>query len=211
MSADRLPALSLPTSSQPPMSYRAGYEDTPASKQSSAGTGSLSGSAPAYEPRSPPSANPSAGSQARVSLDSSSTQDYSFPPTPTTEGYYPGQNPMASMNQPSSYMDVPTHMSSAQPYASHAATTGPLTQYQYPPQPPVLPPTSTYGPASSYSHYPYPNGVASSQAASQPPSSMGTQMPAQILPLPGELTNKKDVLGVANFSDQPSCAWSSIW
>ncbi|KAL4806997.1 cell pattern formation-associated protein stuA [Aspergillus unguis] len=87
---------------------------------------------------------------------------------------------MASMNQAQPYMDVHSHLSSAQPYASHAATTGAMAHYQYPQQPPVLQPTSTYPPASSYSQYPYPNGVASSG----PPSTMGAQMPAQILPLP---------------------------
>ncbi|KAL4925905.1 KilA-N domain-containing protein [Aspergillus undulatus] len=91
---------------------------------------------------------------------------------------------MASMNQSQPYMDV-HHLSSGQPYASHHATAGALSHYQYPQQPPVLQPTSTYGPASSYSQYPYPNGVASSQSAPQPPTtSMSGQVPAQLLPLP---------------------------
>ncbi|KAL3442160.1 hypothetical protein BJX65DRAFT_229887 [Aspergillus insuetus] len=91
---------------------------------------------------------------------------------------------MTSMNQPQPYMDVHSHLSSGQPYASHPATAGAI-HYQYPQQPPVLQPTSTYGPASSYSPYPYPNGVPSSQSAPQAPAtSMGSQVPAQLLPLP---------------------------
>ncbi|CEL01512.1 Putative Cell pattern formation-associated protein stuA [Aspergillus calidoustus] len=91
---------------------------------------------------------------------------------------------MTSMNQPQPYMDVHSHLSSGQPYASHPATAGAM-HYQYPQQPPVLQPTSTYGPASSYSPYPYPNGVTSSQSAPQAPAtSMGSQVPAQLLPLP---------------------------
>ncbi|KAL5335022.1 hypothetical protein BJX70DRAFT_335839 [Aspergillus crustosus] len=93
---------------------------------------------------------------------------------------------MASMNQSQPYIDMHSHMSSGQPYASHAATAGALTHYQYPQQPPVLQPTSSYGPASSYSQYPYPNGVTSSQSAPQPPAtSMSSQVPTQLLPLPG--------------------------
>ncbi|KAL2872275.1 uncharacterized protein BJX67DRAFT_1422 [Aspergillus lucknowensis] len=92
---------------------------------------------------------------------------------------------MSSMNQAQPYMDVHSHLSSGQPYASHAATAGALTHYQYPQQPPVLQPTSTYGPASSYSQYPYPNGVTSSQSAPQPPTtSMSNQVSSQLLPLP---------------------------
>ncbi|KAL4869995.1 hypothetical protein BDV12DRAFT_68347 [Aspergillus spectabilis] len=92
---------------------------------------------------------------------------------------------MASMNQPQPYMDVHSHLSSGQPYASHAATAGALTHYQYPQQPPVLQPTTSYGPATSYSHYPYPNGVTSSQPTPQPPTtSMSSQVPNQLLPLP---------------------------
>ncbi|KAL2811198.1 cell pattern formation-associated protein [Aspergillus granulosus] len=91
---------------------------------------------------------------------------------------------MTSMNQPQPYLDAHSHLSSGQPYASHAATAGAL-HYQYPQQPPVLQPTSTYGPASSYPQYPYPNGVTSAQSAPPPPAtSMGSQVPAQLLPLP---------------------------
>ncbi|KAL4942004.1 hypothetical protein BDV06DRAFT_170651 [Aspergillus oleicola] len=92
---------------------------------------------------------------------------------------------MASMNQSQPYMDVHSHLSSGQPYGSHPATAGALTHYPYSQQPPVLQPTSTYGPASSYSQYPYPNGVTSTQSAPQPPTtSMSSQVPAQLLPLP---------------------------
>jgi protein SOK2 len=127
-----------------------------------------------------------AGSQARLSLDSSASQEYSIQQNPVSESYYPNQTQMTSMNQPQPYMDVHSHLSSGQPYASHPATAGAI-HYQYPQQPPVLQPTSTYGPASSYSPYPYPNGVPSSQSAPQAPAtSMGSQVPAQLLPLPGK-------------------------
>ncbi|THC91236.1 hypothetical protein EYZ11_009294 [Aspergillus tanneri] len=91
------------------------------------------------------------------------------------------------MSQTQPYMDVHSHLSSAQPYAPQAATAGGIAHYQYHQQPPVLQPASTtYGPASSYSQYTYPSGVASSQGGPQPPStSMSAQVPAQLLPLPG--------------------------
>lgn len=192
LSGDRLPALSLPTASQPPISgqsYRTSYDDAPApSNQSSART-SLSGSAPVYEARSPPSSSADlpAGGQARLSLDSAASQEYSIPQNSVSESYYPNQPQMASMSQTQPYMDVHSHLSSGQPYASHPAPAGGMTHYQYPQQPPVLQPTSTYGPASSYPQYPYPNGVASSQSAPPPPTtSMSSQVPAQLLPLPGK-------------------------
>ncbi|KAJ9209244.1 hypothetical protein DTO166G4_9163 [Paecilomyces variotii] len=91
------------------------------------------------------------------------------------------------MNQTQPYMDVhSSHLSSAQPYASQGATAGSLTHYQPYQQPPVLHPGSTtYAPTGSYSHYGYANGVTSPQAASQPSTtSMTSQVPAQLLPLP---------------------------
>lgn len=83
-------------------------------------------------------------------------------------------------------MDVhSSHLSSAQPYASQAATAGGMSHYSYPQQPPIMQPaSSTYGPASSYPQYGY--GVTSPQSATQPPStSMSSQVQAQLLPLPG--------------------------
>ncbi|PLB47057.1 apses transcription factor StuA [Aspergillus steynii IBT 23096] len=108
------------------------------------------------------------------------------------------------MNQTQPYMDVhSSHLSSAQPYASHAATAGGIPHYQYHQQPPVLQPASTsYGPASSYSQYAYPGGVTSSQGGHQPPTSMGAQVPAQLLPLP--VTNHPVATqGYANTTGAP--------
>ncbi|KAF9886138.1 hypothetical protein FE257_011963 [Aspergillus nanangensis] len=185
LAGDKLPALSLPTASQPPISgqsYRASYEDVsaPASNNGSTRT-SLSGTAPvANEPRSPP---PSTDLSAGVSAP----QEYSISQHPVTDSYYPNPTPLGSMNSTQPYMDVhSSHLSSAQPYASHAATAGGMAHYQYHQQPPVLQPASTtYGPASSYSPYAYPGGVTSSQPGPQPPaSSMSSHVPSQLLPLP---------------------------
>lgn len=195
MSGDKLPALSLPSASQPPISgqsYRAPYEDpsVPGSNNISART-SLSGSTPLVnEARSPPpSGDLAAGGQGRLSLDSSAPQDYSITQHPVSDSYYSHGGSIGSMNQTQPYMDVhSSHLSSAQPYASHAATAGGITHYpQYHQQPPVLQPASTsYGPASSYTQYAWPAGVTSSQGH-QPPTSMSAQVPAQLLPLPGKL------------------------
>lgn len=95
------------------------------------------------------------------------------------------------MNQTQSYMDVhSSHLSSAQPYASHASSSSALPNYhQYHQQPPVLQPASAaYGPASSYSQYGYPSSVTSPQSAAQPAtSSVSSQMPSQLLSLPRKL------------------------
>ncbi|KKK22785.1 APSES transcription factor StuA [Aspergillus ochraceoroseus] len=149
LSGDKLPALSLPTASQPPLSglaYRTSYEDGSASSTSSSARTSLSGPAPVIEARSPPSSS--------ADLPGSAPPDYSLPPSSVAESYYPSQTQLTtSMNQTQAYMDVhSSHLSSGQPYASHAATAGALAHYpQYHQQPPVLQPTATYGPASSYS------------------------------------------------------------
>lgn len=196
LSGDKLPALSLPTASQSSSiaaaapSYRSGYPDpvVPGSNPSSART-SLSGSAAAvnHDNRTPP---PSA------ELASTASTEY---PNPVSESYYPAPLPISSMNHTPPYMDVhSSHLSSAQPYASQAATAGGISHYSpYPTQPPVLQPASTtYGPASSYSHYGYPGAVTSPQSATQPSAtSMSSQMPAQLLPLPG----KSIILYIYNF------------
>ncbi|KAJ5218344.1 uncharacterized protein N7498_000443, partial [Penicillium cinerascens] len=121
----------------------------------------------------------SASSSARSSnqgLDS----DYNI----AQQGYYPSPTSLGSMNQAQPYMDVHSHMSSAQPYASHGATAGAMSHYHYHQQPPVLQPASSYGPAS-YPQYGYPNGVTSPPTGHPPPaSSMGGQMNPQLLPLP---------------------------
>lgn len=177
LSGDKLPALSLPTATQAPS--RAFYQDPSSSASSSART-SLSGASAVHEPRSPP---PSAdlATQGRLSLDS----EYSIP----QDGYYPSPTSLGSMNQAPPYMDVHSHhshMSSAQPYASQGATAGAMSHYPYHQQPTVLQPASSYGP--SYPQYGYPNGVTSPPTGHHPPppSSMGGQMSAQLLPLPGE-------------------------
>jgi protein SOK2 len=199
LSGDKLPALSLPTASQPPISgqsYRTSYEEASASNNVSART-SLSGTAPIInEARSPPpSADLAAGGQGRLSLDSSAPQEYTIAQNTVGDSYYSNPTAIGSMNHTQPYMDVhSSHLSSAQPYASQAATAGGIAHYtQYHQQPPVLQPASTtYGPASSYSQYAYPGGVTSSQPGPQPPAtSMSSQVPAQLLPLPGKSLIKK--------------------
>ena len=112
---------------------------------------------------------------------------------PTTQpnaapGYSQNADPYGSMNQAPSYMDAhQSHMSGGQPYASQAATAGGMPHYpQYQQQPPVLQPgPGSYAPTAG-SYYGYPNGVTSPQATNQSVSApMGTQVPAQLLPLPG--------------------------
>ena len=182
MSGDKLPALSLPTASQP---YRSHYPDpsVPASNPSSART-SLSG--PVHDNRTPP---PSGDLTAAAAA---APADYPLPPNTVSDSYYPAPTALSSsMNHTPPYMDVhSSHLSSAaQPYASQAAPAGGIPHYSpYSQQPPVLQPASTtYGPASSYSQYGYPGSVASPQSATQPPpTSMSSQMPAQLLPLPGK-------------------------
>ncbi|KAJ5591717.1 uncharacterized protein N7459_002086 [Penicillium hispanicum] len=174
LSGDKLPALSLPTATQAPS--RTVYPDAAIASASSSARTSLSGASAVQEPRSPP---PSAdlGTQGRLSLDS----EYGIA---ANEAYYPSPTSLGSMNQAQPYMDVHSHLSSAQPYASQGATAGVMPHYPYHQQPPVLQPASTYAPAS-YSQYGYPNGVTSPPTGHPPPaSSMGGQMPAQLLPLP---------------------------
>ncbi|KAJ5668875.1 hypothetical protein N7462_009945 [Penicillium macrosclerotiorum] len=171
-SGDRLPALSLPTAPQAPS--RTVYPEVPDS--SSSARTSLSGVSAVQEPRSPPPAA-DLGTQGRLSLDS----EYGIAPT---DSYYPSPTSLGSMNQTQPYMDVHSHLSSAQPYAPQAATAGAMSHYPYHQQPPVLQPTSSYAPAS-YPQYGYPNAVTSPPTGHPPPaSSMGGQMPSQLLPLP---------------------------
>lgn len=174
---DKLPALSLPTASQ--SAYRTAYPDPSITGSHTSSTRtSLSGpTAALHDNRTPP---PSAD------LATSGSADYTVPST-VSESYYPPPHPISSMNHTPPYMDVhSSHLSSAQPYASQAATAGGMSHYSYPGQPPVLQPASTtYGPASSYSQYAYP-GVTSPQSATQPPTTSMTA--AQLLPLPGEFS-----------------------
>lgn len=157
---------------------------------------SLSGTAAVNEARSPPpSTDLLASGQGRLSLDSSGPVEYAAPQHqqqqqhPVSDSYYSSATSMGSMNQTQPYMDVHgPHLSSAQPYTSQAATAGGIHYAHYHQQPPVLQPSSTaYGPASSYSQYAYANGVTSPPSGPQPPTtSMSSQVPAQLLPLPGK-------------------------
>ncbi|KAJ5939391.1 hypothetical protein N7466_002525 [Penicillium verhagenii] len=181
LSGDKLPALSLPTAQ---VSSR-GYQD--ASVSGSART-SLSGASAVHEPRSPPHTD-----LHRLSLDS----EYSIVPN---EAYYPSPTSLGSMNQAPPYMDVHSHMSSAQPYASQGATAGAMSHYPYHQQPPVLQPVSSYGPSYQYG---YPNGVTSPPTGHPPPpGTMGGQMAPQILPLPG-VSNHQGPGGYGNSTGSP--------
>ncbi|PYH40123.1 cell pattern formation-associated protein stuA, partial [Aspergillus saccharolyticus JOP 1030-1] len=216
LSGDKLPALSLPTASQAISghSYRASYDDAAAaaalgSSNTSART-SLSGSAPVgSDTRSPPASSTdlTTANQSRVALDASAPQEYSLAQNPVNESYYQNQPHINSMNQTQPYMDVhSSHLSSGQPYASHAATAGGIAHYpQYHQQPPVLQPaSSTYGPASSYAQYAYPGGVSSSQPGPQPPStSLSGQVPAQLLPLPAVTSHPVPTPSYGNSTGAP--------
>ncbi|KAJ5770723.1 uncharacterized protein N7511_002774, partial [Penicillium nucicola] len=193
LSGDKLPALSLPTAIQG--ISRPAYQDPP-SANSSART-SLSGvSIPVNEPRSPPPSADLSGTQGRLSLDSSAPTEYSLPPS-VNDGYYPSPTSLGSMNQAQPYMDVHSHMSSAQSYAPQGTTAGAMSHYQYPQQPPVMQPSASYAPVS-YPQYGYHTG-ATSPPTGQPPSSMGGQMPTQLLPLPGKL---QSISSVDDYSDR---------
>ena len=168
LSGDKLPALSLPTATAPSRAY---HQDSSASNSARTSLSSAS-AVQVQEPRSPP---PELG---RLSLES----EYPIP----QEGYYPSPTSLGSMNQAPPYMDVHSHLSSAQPYASQGATAGAMSHYPYHQQPPVLQPASSYAP--SYPQYGYPpSGVTSPPTGHPPPaSSMGGQMSTQLLPLPGK-------------------------
>ncbi|KAI9707320.1 MAG: hypothetical protein M1836_000280 [Candelina mexicana] len=92
------------------------------------------------------------------------------------------------MNQAQPYMDVhQSHMSGGQPHPPQSAPAGGLSHYQQYQQPPLLQHgPGSYSPApSSYGQYGYANGVTSPQSAGHPgATSMGSQVPAQLLPLP---------------------------
>ena len=211
LSGDKLPALSLPTAPQAPTRTLTSqiYPDVPGSTTSSART-SLSGASTVQEPRSTPP--PADLGQVRLPLDS----EYAIAPT---DGFYPSPTSLGSMNHSQPYMDVHSHMSSAQPYASQAATAGTMSHYPYQHQPPVLQPATSYAPAS-YPQYGYPNGVTSPPTAGHAPaSSMGGQIPAQLLPPPqGEfdplvvspLVNAQTNLIISEPVEQPPCC-SSFW
>lgn len=179
--------------------YRVGSQDS--STTASAGSNhSSSQTAPSTYSHSAPNetkspsqlaADGTAIPQERLSLESPNQQDYVNTGS-VSEGYFPGQTAIGSMNQTQPYMDMhSSHLSSAQSYAPQGATAGSLPHYQpYQQQPPVIQQGSTtYAPASgTYPSYGYSNGVTSPQSGSQPVSTaMNSQVPAQLLPLPGEI------------------------
>ena len=97
------------------------------------------------------------------------------------------------MNQPQPYMDMHSapHMSSSQPYAPQATTSGGVPHYpQYQQQQVLQPGSGHYAPApASYGTYGYANGVTSPQSASHPGSApVGSQVPSHGLTLPGKNT-----------------------
>ncbi len=133
------------------------------------------------------------GEQVR-DLPGESSHHSEYPNTQqTAQVYSQSADPYGTMNQAPSYMDAhQSHMSGGQPYAPQSATAGGMSHYpQYQQQPPVLQPgPGSYAPTpGSYGQYGYANGVTSPQSAAQSVSaSMGSQVPAQLLPLPGKLT-----------------------
>lgn len=170
-----------------------------ASTNSSART-SLSG--PTLHDNRPASPDLSA-TNTGAAATTSSASEYGLPPNTVGDNYYPAPTALSSMNHTPPYMDVhSSHLSSAQPYASQAATAGGMSHYSYPQQPPIMQPaSSTYGPASSYHQYGY--GVTSPQSATQPPStSMSSQVQAQLLPLPVSNTSVAPP-GYGNTSGTP--------
>ncbi|KAJ5151039.1 uncharacterized protein N7482_010291 [Penicillium canariense] len=180
---DRPPAPSRTTHTT---SY---YPDVPGSTSSSSARTSLSGVSAVQEPRSPP-----------PPADLASQSEYAIAPS---DGFYPSPTSLGSMNHTQPYMDVHPHMSSAQPYASQGATASAMSHYQYPHQPPVLQPASSYAP-SPYPQYGYPNGVTSPPTGHAPPvSSMGGQMGAQLLPLPQVNNHPAASSGYGNSTGSP--------
>lgn len=131
------------------------------------------------------------GSQHQLSVEGPGATDHKFPTQTPSRGSSQSHSGLNTMNQTQPYMDVhSSHFSSPQSYASQSATAGALVPYShYQQQPPVLQPGSTAYPstANSYSQYGYANGVTSTQSTTQPPTtSIPSQIPGQLLPLPGK-------------------------
>lgn len=191
-SSDKLPSLTLPPSNQLPLSghtsFQLGDQDSSTVVSSSPSNPTARSSIARYSQpdikTSPRPADGARGGQGRLSLDTSSHLDPPIPSNPVSEGSYMNLSSAHSMNQAQPFMDIhPSHLSSAQPYASQGVTSGALVAYSHYQQPPVLQPGSTYPSAAGSYQYGYPNGVAQSPQGTQPPSS---QVPAQLLPLPGK-------------------------
>lgn len=206
-SSDRLPSLTLPPSNQLPLSgFQLGDQDSSTVVSSSPNNPTVQSSIARYigdVKTSPRPADGARGGQGRLSLDTSAHLDPPIPSNPVNEGPYMNLSSAHSMNQAQPFLDMhPSHLSSAQPYASQGVTSGALVAYSHYQQPPVLQPGSTYpSAAGSYSQYGYPNGVAQSpQSGTQPPSS---QVPAQLLPLPA-MTTPTVTHGYVTNSNPPS-------
>jgi protein SOK2 len=92
------------------------------------------------------------------------------------------------------YLDMQhhSHLSGGQQPAPQTVTSSGMSHYSQYGQPPLLQPgPGNYSPAqSSYGAYGYTNGVASPQTATHPASGamVGSQVPAQLLPLPGKFS-----------------------
>jgi len=204
LSSERLPAFSLPqyqgtSSSTGTLSSRVGSLDSSSnpgsSHYNSSQTSSFSyqngSSRGDIKTPSPTQTSYSLSEQVRdIPTDTSHHSEY--PNTqPNTQSHVHTTDPYSNMNQAPSYMDAhQSHMSGGQSYAPQVATAGGMSHYpQYQQQPPVLQPgPGSYAPSpGSYGQYGYTNGVTSPQSAAQSVSApMGSQVPAQLLPLPGK-------------------------
>ena len=202
LSSERLPAFSLPqyqvsSSSTGSLSSRVGSLDSSSNPGSSHYNSSQTSSF----------SYPNGSSRGEIKTPSPTQTSYGLaehvrdippetshhPEYPNTQqappGYAQTADPYGSMNQAPSYME--SHLSGGQSYAPQVATAGGMSHYpQYQQQPPVLQPgPSSYAPSpGSYGQYGYTNGVTSPQSGAQSVSApMGSQVPAQLLPLPGRL------------------------
>lgn len=213
-SVSRLPSLSLP---QLPGQAQAGSifgGHGGASASSVASTG-RSGSRPSSDESSPPSSYESvhslgAASKARSLHDragdlsaagpvalSRSPDDSSFVIAASSSGlsepYGHESYPSHGMDHAQSYLDVhQSHISAGSQPTPPTVTSAAVAHYSPYGQPPLLQPGSATAYSSaqaSYGHYPYPNGITSPQTSGHPSTTPapGSQVPAQLLPLPGTL------------------------
>ena len=155
------------------MAYTNGDSTHPADHSSQADTSSgLEASGHGLPAQSP--------QQATYSVTQASAPAYSYNQDPYNN---------ANMNHGTAYMDMHhSHMSGGQPQTPQTVTSGGMPHYSQYGQPPLLQPgPGSYSPAqNSFGQYGYANGVASPQSAGHPSSGamVGSQVPAQLLPLP---------------------------
>ena len=205
LSSDRLPAFSLPqyqvsSSSTGSLSSRVGSLDSSSNPGSSHYNSSQTSSfsyqngSSRGDIKTPSPTQPSYNLPEQVrDLPTETSHHPEYPNTQQpSQGYAHTTDPYGSMNQAPSYMDAhQSHLSGGQSYAPQVATAGGMPHYsQYQPQPPALQAgPGSYAPSpGSYGQYGYTNGVTSPQSAAQSVSApMGSQVPAQLLPLPGKL------------------------